>query len=160
MRTVNDALIDLAGQLGLDAPGRRRLRYEFGLACAVRVAHLLEEPAVADGLSLLAQHLKGSATHEELQHHAAEAARMANRHPGSRSIDGCGHAAVSATYAVANALAGKALAAAEYAAYATVYAEGGYGAVADPASFQPEFRWQVEALASLAASRQDAAPST
>ena len=63
-----------------------------------------------------------------------------------------GHAAVSASYAVANALAGKALQCAQYAAYAAVYGEGGYGAVADRASFEPELRWQVERLTALVAS--------
>src|SRR6188768_3718683 len=68
-------------------------------------------------------------------------------------IDGCGHAAVSGSYAVANALAGKALQAADYAAYAMVYGQGGYGAVADRQAFEPEFRWQVSCLASLAERR-------
>jgi hypothetical protein len=72
-----------------------------------------------------------------------------HHHPGSRSLDGSGHAAVSASYAVANALAGKALQAADYAAYAAVYGGGGYGAVADRASFEPEFAWQVDCLARL-----------
>jgi hypothetical protein len=88
---------------------------------------------------------------------AAEAARLANSHSGSRSIDGCGHAAVSAAYAVANALAGKALAAADYAAYAAVYGQGGYGAVADLESFAPEHAWQVRCLAAFAAANTVAA---
>jgi hypothetical protein len=68
-------------------------------------------------------------------------------------INSCGNAGVSATYSVVNALVGKTLVAAEYAeyaAYATVYGEGGSGAVADPESFEPEFSWQVEALTALA----------
>ena len=64
-------------------------------------------------------------------------------------IDGTAHAAVSATYAVVNALAGRALDAASYAAYATVYAYGGY-AVNDPQSFEAEFAWQVERFRELA----------
>ena len=63
-----------------------------------------------------------------------------------------GHAAVSATYAVARAVAGKALQAVDYAAYAAVYGQGGYGAVADRESFEPEHAWQVDCLASLGAS--------
>ena len=47
--------------------------------------------------------------------------------------------------------AGRALRAAEYAAYATVYGEGGYGAVQQRESFQPEFDWQVDCLRRLAA---------
>jgi hypothetical protein len=56
---------------------------------------------------------------------------------------------VSATYALANALAGRALEAASYAAYAAVYAYGGY-AVNDPSSFDPEIEWQVAQLRRLA----------
>ena len=51
--------------------------------------------------------------------------------------------------AVANAIAGRALEAADYAAYATVYGDGGYGAVTDAESFRPEHEWQVAALISL-----------
>jgi hypothetical protein len=56
---------------------------------------------------------------------------------------------VSATYAVANAVQGKPLEAASYAAYAIVYAQGGSAAVADPESFEPEFQWQLSLLSSL-----------
>ena len=59
----------------------------------------------------------------------------------------------AATCAVANALAGKALQAAEYAAYSAVYGQGGYGAVAERESFEPEFSWQANFLASLARQR-------
>ena len=78
-----------------------------------------------------------------------EAQRLANQHRGSASIDGCGHAAVSASYAVANAVCGKALQAASYAAYASVYASGGYAAVAQPDAFAAEFSWQLATLRSL-----------
>lgn len=147
---MNHPLESLARELGLDAPAQLPLRLQFGYACALRVRHLLEEPAVLECLAVLGRRVQGSESADRLREAAAEAARLANRHEGSRSIDGCGHAAVSATYAVANALAGKALAAAEYAAYASVYAMGGYGAVADRASFEPEFAWQVATLRSLA----------
>lgn len=147
---MNEALDRLAKQLDLDAPGNERLRLEFGYACAQRVRHLLEEPAVLECLSGLGRYLEAAIDRTHLDHLAAEAARLANQHQGSKSIDGCGHAAVSATYAVANALAGKATRAAEYAAYAAVYGQGGYGAVTDRESFVPEFSWQVEKLAALA----------
>jgi hypothetical protein len=146
---VNQALDLLAQRLQLNAPMHERLRLEFGHACALRVEHLLEEQAVAKCLQGLGLYLSGSVSREQLHRLAAEALRLANQHPGSKSIDGCGHAAVSATYAVANALAGKALPAAEYAAYASVYGLGGYGAVADRESFEAEFAWQVQCLASL-----------
>ena len=149
---MNEALGRLATQLQLDAPSRRMLRLEFGHDCVLRVAHLLEEPAVVDCLARLGRHLDGALDAAGLAEAAAEAARLANHHQGSRSIDGCGHAAVSATYAVANALAGRALQAADYAAYAMVYGQGGYGAVAERASFEPEFDWQVRQLAQRAQS--------
>ena len=51
---------------------------------------------------------------------------------------------------MAKALAGKALEAADYAAYAIVYGQGGSAAVAERASFEPEFFWQTGCLAALA----------
>lgn len=156
---MNQDLDRLARELDLDAPMNERLRFEFGYACAQRVQHLLEEPAVVACLSGLGRYLEAAIDRTELEHLAAEAARLANQHQGSKSIDGCGHAAVSATYAVANALAGKATRAAEYAAYAAVYGEGGYGAVADRESFFPEFSWQVGKLSSLANRGQESSAS-
>lgn len=145
---MNEALDRLARELELDSPANERL--EFGYACVRRVEHLLEEPAVLECLLGLGQFLQAGISRGQFAECAAEAARLANQHQGSRSIDGCGHAAVLATYAVANALAGKARQAAEYAAYAAVYGQGGYGAVADRESFEPEFSWQVNCLSSLA----------
>jgi hypothetical protein len=150
---MNDALDRLARELALEEPARLTLRLRFGLACVQRVHHLLEDPAVVACLEVLARHVDGQASLDELEAAATEAARLANHHPGSRSLDGVGHAAVSASYAVANALAGRALRAAEYAAYATVYGEGGYGAVQQRESFQPEFDWQLACLRRLAAQK-------
>ncbi|MGS1105618.1 hypothetical protein ACVCNH_05155 [Achromobacter anxifer] len=148
---MNASLERLAKQLDLGAARNERLRLAFGHACALRVEHLLEEQEAVDCLAELGRYLDGAIGHERLEQVSAQAARLANRHQGSKSMDGCGHAAVSATYAVASALAGKALSAAEYAAYAAVYGQGGYGAVSDPESFEPEFAWQAERLNSLAA---------
>lgn len=150
---MNDALDRLARELALDEPAREALRLRFGLACVQRVHHLLEDPAVVTCLDTLARFVGGQASRQELDTAATDASRLANHHPGSRSLDGVGHAAVSASYAVANALAGRALRAAEYAAYATVYGSGGYGAVQQRESFQPEFDWQLEALRRLAAQK-------
>lgn len=147
---MNTALERLAHELHLDAPENERLRLEFGYACALRVKHLLEDPAVAECLLALGQFLGGSIDRSRLSADAQRSSMLANQHQGSKSIDGCGHAAVSASYAVANALAGKALQAADYAAYAVVYGQGGYGAVTDRESFEPEFQWQLSCLASLA----------
>jgi len=147
---MNEALDRIARPVGLDDPVNERLRLQFGYACAMRVRHFVEDPAVADCLVGLGQYLAGTSGREELDRLTQEAARLATQHQGSSSIDGSGHAAVSASYAVANALAGKARQAAEYAAYAAVYGQGGYGAISDRESFEPEFQWQADCLASLA----------
>lgn len=148
---MNDALAALASDLGLAQPAQERLRLAFAAACIARVRHLLEQPEVDGCVQQLLAYLAGDTDRAGLQAAAAEAARLANRHPGSASIDGCGHAAVSASHAVAQALAGRALEAASYAAYAIVYAQGGAAAVADRDAFAPEFAWQVTCLRSLAA---------
>jgi len=146
---MNDALDHLAQQLGLDtAP--EPLRLAFGYACVCRVEQFIEQAAVLACLRGLGAFLDGAVSRAELDAFAAEAGRLASQHQGSRSLDGAGHAAVSATYAVANALAGKGRQAADYAAYAAVYGDGGYGAVADRQSFEPEFAWQVSCLSRLA----------
>ncbi|MFC5498606.1 hypothetical protein ACFPOE_13750 [Caenimonas terrae] len=151
---MNDALDQLAAGLDLPAPEHEGLRLAFGHACVLRVQHLLEEPDVMHCLDVLGLFLQGRAGRDALAAAAQQAVRLANSHRGSASIDGCGHAAVSASYAVANALQGKALQAASYAAYAAVYAQGGSAAVADRGSFEPEFRWQCASLQSLAASER------
>ena len=147
---MNEALNRLAKKLDLDNPGQERLRLEFGYACAQRVKPLLEERAVLECLCGLGEYLDGAIDRAHLEKLAVEAARLANQHQGSKSIDGCGHAAVSATYTVANALAGKAIQAADYAAYAAVYGQGGYAATAEPESFEAEHDWQNATLAALA----------
>jgi hypothetical protein len=53
---------------------------------------------------------------------------------------------------VARALAGRALDAASYSAYAKVYAYSG-SAVMDPSAFESEVRWQLQELARLAQAR-------
>ena len=156
-RRLNHALDRLGKEHALANPDREQLRYEFGYACATRVNHLLEDPEVQRCLLGLGAYLAGACDRESLNKLAGEAARLANHHQGSKSIDGCGHAAVSATYAVAKAIEGKALEAASYAAYALVYAQGGSAAVADRESFEPEFEWQLRTLASLATRERNAA---
>ena len=125
--------IDLAAELkDLESrvPDPERLRLCFGHACAERVRQLLEDDEVIRCLDVLAGHLSGHADRAALASAATLAASLANRHQGSRSLDGVGHAAVSASYAVAHAVAGRAAQAADYAAYAAVYGGGGYGAPA------------------------------
>jgi hypothetical protein len=146
---MNEELARLARELELNAPRNEPLRLAFGLACARRVEHLLEDPRAIECLGVLRAFVDGRCGAGALAQARDVVAEVANRHRGSASIDGSAHAAVSATYAVANALAGRALDAAGYAAYASVYAYGGY-AVNDPCAFQPEFDWQLGTLARLA----------
>ena len=147
---MNKALLHRATEARLQDPSRESLRLAFGLACVTRVEHLLENPQAIDCLNVLRAYVDGAASRSTLDQAVREIAAVANAHHGSNSIDGTGHAAVSATYAVANALAGRALDAASYAAYATVYAYGGY-AVNDPSAFEAEFAWQLEEFRRLAA---------
>ena len=126
------------------------LKLAFARERVERVRHLLEDESVAHCLDTLAEYVKGGADRNALDQAAAEAAALANQHQGSRSLDGVGHAAVSASYAVANALAGRVVQAADYAAYAAVYGDGGYGAVCDPESFVAERNWQLATLERLA----------
>lgn len=126
------------------------LRLAFAWECVQRVRHLLEDEHVVRCLDILAAYIEGGTDQGAFDQAAAEAAALANRHQGSRSLDGVGHAAVSASYAVANALAGRAVQAADYAAYAAVYGSGGYGAVCDPESFVDERNWQLATLERLA----------
>ena len=149
---MNHTLSHLANSANLDAPTREPLRLAFGLACASRVQHLLEDPQAIESLATLQAFVDGTADRAALDDAREVIAKAANSHRGSNSIDGTARAAPSktrATYAVANALAGRALDAASYAAYATVYAYGGY-AVNDPQSFEAEFAWQVERFRELA----------
>jgi hypothetical protein len=143
-----------------EAANPERFQLEFGHACAERVRHLLEDEEIIGCLDVLGRFLSGSTDHDSLSNAATLAASIANHHQGSRSLDGVGHAAVSASYAVANALAGRAAQAAEYSAYAMVYGGGGYGAVSDPESFEPENSWQMAKLRQLASSCARAAART
>jgi hypothetical protein len=146
---MNHELSRLAAALDLGDARREPLRLAFGLACASRVRHLLEAPEALQALAVLQAFMEGRADRSALAAAARDVAAVASSHRGSNSIDGTAHAAVSATYAVANALAGRALEAAGYAAYAGVYAYGGY-AVSDPSMFEEEFAWQVRQLQDLA----------
>ena len=131
-------------------------RLKFGLLCATRVAHLIEQPEALSCLEALRAIVQGQDIKSELPALIARSSELANRHQGSQSLDGVGHAAVSATYACAKAIAGRARQAAEYAAYAAVYGQGGYGATSDPVAFEPEFQWQAQQLQCLLAARQHA----
>lgn len=147
---MNHALITLYAESRLADEPQRPLRYAFAYACADRVRHRLEQPRAVELLDVLRDYVAGDVDEAALQAASDEAQLIANQHRGSPSIDGSQHSAVSATYAVAKALAGKALEAADYAAYSTVYGYGGY-AVNDPDAFASEHAWQVAALKALLA---------
>lgn len=147
---MNKELQILFASNDLAADGQRSLRYAFAWACAERVRHRLEDARAIELLDVLKAYVEGRVDEAALAQAADEAAVVANRHRGSSSIDGSQHSAVSGTYAVAKALAGKALDAADYAAYSTVYGYGGY-AVNDPDAFAPEHSWQLSTLKTLLA---------
>ena len=90
----------------------------------------------------------GSDAQAELQALASKMSIHASQHPGSKSLDGTRHAAVSATYALAKALSGQPVEAAAYAAYSTVYGYGGY-AVSDSDSFAEVHTKQLELLSAV-----------
>ena len=154
---MNTELEKLATEVDLAQPGFESLRLTFGHACVTRVEHLLEESEVIECLHVFDRFLRGEVELSTFGQAQQAAERLANGHRGSKSIDGCGHAAVSASYAVANAINGRALQAASYAAYAKIYADGGYGAVTEREAFEPEFRWQVSVLKKLIQSSQRSA---
>lgn len=145
---MNHELSRLAAHVGLTDSAHEPLRLAFGLACVSRVHHLLEDPDAMRCLAVLEDFVAGRLERVAIDDAARDIAAIANSHRGSASIDGSAHAAVSATYAVAHALAGRALDAAGYAAYAAVYAYGGY-AVTDPSAFESEYAWQVEKFKEL-----------
>ena len=149
---MNAELTLLAVTLGLDDIDHEPERLRFGLACANHVRHLLEDEGAIAALAVLASFVDGKADQASLLLAREKVALIASGHPGSRSMDGAVHAAVSATHAVAHALAGRALQAASYSAYACVYAYSVH-AVSDPSAYAVEFAWQIEQLESIMASR-------
>lgn len=121
----------------------------LALAFVQRVRHLLEDERVIALLEAGGRWVQDEAgTPQQRQALAEEAAQLARSHPGSRSIDGTSHAAVSASHAVACALRGRVLDAADYAAYAAVYAYSA-SAVTWPEAFEGEHAWQVGVAARM-----------
>jgi hypothetical protein len=122
----------------------------FGLACVEQVSVNLGTEASIEALgkfrSLMADF--GPDAQPGFQALASKMSIHASQHPGSKSLHGTCHAAVSATYALAKALSGQPVEAEAYAAYSTVYGYGGY-AVSDSASFAEVHRKQPELLNSI-----------
>ncbi len=119
---MNFKLQKLAAEHSLADENHRALRLAFGLSCANRVRHLLEQPRAVEQLDVLQAFVDGHAEDAARQAAAIEAAQLANYHRGSKWIEGTGHL--------------------------TVYGYGGY-AVNEPESFTPEYLWQVNALCEL-----------
>jgi hypothetical protein len=122
----------------------------FGLKCVEEVAGNLENDDVIAVLNEFRRCLNdfGPTTEEEVKGLAVTISKLAASHPGSRSIDGTRHAAVSATYALARAVNRNAIDAAAYAAYSCVYGYGGY-AVSDPEAFAEVHHRQLGYLRKL-----------
>ena len=135
----------------LNAMGdERHLALRFGLACVEDVAGNLENEDVIAVLERFRRCVNefGPPIEVEINELASTITQLASSHPGSKSIDGTRHAAVSATYALAKAVHGQAVDAAAYAAYSYVYGYGSY-AVSDPESFSEIHRRQYDHLRRL-----------
>jgi hypothetical protein len=142
-------LTQLAQEAELDSPGQFQLRISFGVACIERVEHLLTDSSIIGALSIGKAFVLGECDDHELEEAGVKASAVAKSHPGSSSLDGAGSAAVSTSYGVVAALAGRALEAAEYAAYASVYSYASH-AVTDLAAYEDEHRWQINKFRELA----------
>lgn len=153
--TMNTELEQLAQRANLSAPENLRLRLRFGYACAERVSQHLEDDRAIEALRDFGRYLAGDLSETDFNNLAQRILLIASGHRGSASIDGSQHSAVSATYALANAINGKAVEAAAYAAYSKVYGYGSY-AVSDLDSFRPEHAAQVRILQGLLASESQA----
>ena len=132
----------------LDLRGDFELRVAFAVACVDRVRHLLIDDTVIGALDAGERFVRGEAERRELDEAARAAADAARSHAGTNSLDGSGSAAVSASHGVAAALAGRALDASGYAAYASVYSYASH-AVTDKAAYGDEHGWQVGKLREL-----------
>ena len=142
-------LTRLAEEIDLDCADQFKLRISFGVACMERVEHLLTDSSMIEMLAIGKAFVSGKCNERELEKAAGKASEVARSHPGSSSLDGAGSAAVSTSHGVAAALAGRALVAAEYSAYASVYSYASH-AVTDLAAYEDAHAWQVNKLQELA----------
>lgn len=146
---IPEELKRIAAAINLDSDEQFKLRIQFGISCVQRVKGLLTDNQIADALSIGEKFAEGECARDDLDNAATLAAKAAQSHAGSGSLDGSGNAAVSVGRGVAAALAGRALEASEYAAYASVYAYASY-AVSDLSAYVPEQEWQITRLKELA----------
>ena len=135
-----------------EAPADLELSLRFSLKCIEDVANNLEDASVIEALAKFKACVMRFDTDrdKELTQLASLMNQLAGSHPGSQSIDGTRHAAVSATYALAKAVNNKPIEAAAYAAYSYVYGYGGY-AVTDPDSFAEVHQRQMQYLRAIQA---------
>ena len=140
-------LKSIAEQVDLDNAGNSLLRVCFGVACAERVETFLTDATIIEALQV-GKRCAGISVDGELQKAAKICAAACRSHRGSNSFDGAGNAAVSASYAVAAALSGRALEAAGYTAYAAVYAYSS-SSVTDVSAYRDEHNWQINTLKTL-----------
>ena len=145
---MNLELRKLVKEHNIDGEDNFNSRLAFAISCVERVAHLLTDEAIQIAFTEGKKFLKGECSIQQLQQAAAFAKQAATSHAGSNSLDGSGNAAVSVSHAVAWALAGKAIEAAEYSAYAKVYSYSS-SAVSDPSAYQSEYLWQVNQFRKL-----------
>ena len=145
---MNRELRTLVDRVGLNTPEMERTRFEFCFACASRINHLLELDEALSAYQDFKSYLEGQISQTDFENFQTSIFSIANKHQGSKSLDGTKHSAVSATYALANAINGNAVAAAEYAAYSKTYGYGGY-AVSDLEDYQEEYTEQVKILKKL-----------
>lgn len=146
-------LIKLAKEIGLESNECFSLRVTFGVACIERVEHLIINSDVHKSLLIGKAFVAGTCDHTKLGKAAKTASEKARSHSGTNSLDGTGSAAVTTSLGVAAALEGKALQAAGYAAYASVYSYASY-AVTDPSAYASEHAWQIDMLKQLSRKRQ------
>lgn len=142
---MNRQIRDLARLHQLDDPRYFLLRVTFGLDCVEWAKPLIEDTRILDALLAGHQYISGEMDYIALERVANEAKSIALSHPAHPTLDSTHHATVSATFGAARALAGDAWNAAEYAAYALVYAQSDT-AVTDPSAFVPLYNWQLSQL--------------
>jgi hypothetical protein len=142
-------LMKLAEEIDFDSADQFKLRISFGVACMERVEHLLTDSSMIEMLAIGKAFVSGKSNERELEEAVVKASEVARSHPGSSSLDGAGSAAVSTSHGVAAALAGRALVAAEYAAYASVYSYASH-AVTDLTAYEDDHAWQISKLQELA----------
>ena len=118
---ISEELKELARTIDLDSEDNFELRIKFGIACIQRVKGLLTDDQIIEALAVGERYIQKECSRSELDNAASSAARNAQSHAGSGSLDGSGNAAVSVSRGVAAALHGRALEASAYATYASVY---------------------------------------